>query len=102
MAISEFEEHELETSPADELTSRVVVITGGTRGIGAAISRCLAASGATVAAAYGSNRERAEQFRAELTRAGRPVSIHHGDVGSVEDCRRVVDEVIDEHGDFRV
>jgi NAD(P)-dependent dehydrogenase (short-subunit alcohol dehydrogenase family) len=98
MAISEFEEQQLKSRRGDQFTGRVVVVTGGTRGIGAAISRCLAAGGASVAAAYGVNRVRAEQFQSELTRGGKPVSIHRGDVGSADDCQRIIDEVIDHHG----
>jgi NAD(P)-dependent dehydrogenase (short-subunit alcohol dehydrogenase family) len=97
MAISELEEQQLQ-HPRSPSTGRVVVVTGGTRGIGAAISRCLAENGAIVAAAYGANRERAEQFQSELTRAGKTVSIHRGDVGSAEDCERIIGEVIDHHG----
>ena len=98
MAISEFQEYPLEAPQNDDLTGRVVIVTGGTRGIGAAISRRLAARGATVAAAYGANRDRAEQFQSELAEAGKPVSIHRGDVSGAEDCRRIVGEVTDRHG----
>ena len=71
---------------------RVALVTGGTRGIGAAISLGLAEAGATVAAGYSSNRERAEAFGAAIG------SVHQGNVGNPEDCRRVVGEVIDRHG----
>jgi NAD(P)-dependent dehydrogenase (short-subunit alcohol dehydrogenase family) len=98
MAISEFEEFEQRTAPGDQSSARVVVVTGGTRGIGAAISRCLAADGAIVAASYAANRERAEQFQSDLVRAGTRISIHHGDVSSASESRRIVDEVIDRHG----
>jgi NAD(P)-dependent dehydrogenase (short-subunit alcohol dehydrogenase family) len=98
MAISEFEEFEQQTAQEGRLSGRVVVVTGGTRGIGAAISRCLAEDGATVAAAYAANRKRAEQFQSELARGGTTSSIHHGDVGSAAESRRIIDEVIDRHG----
>ncbi|HEV2604527.1 MAG TPA: acetoacetyl-CoA reductase [Microvirga sp.] len=45
--------------------ARVAVVTGGTRGIGAAISRGLKAAGYQVAANYGGNDEAANKFKAE-------------------------------------
>jgi acetoacetyl-CoA reductase/3-oxoacyl-[acyl-carrier protein] reductase len=80
------------------LEGRVAFVTGGTRGIGAAISRSLATHGATVAAGYGHNHDRAAELQAELSESGARVSIHSGDVGSPEDCRRSIQEVIERHG----
>jgi acetoacetyl-CoA reductase len=77
---------------------RVAIVTGGTRGIGAAITEALSADGAHVAAGYSRNRESAEKFAAGLAERGRSVSIHQGNVGDPEDCRRVVDEVLEAHG----
>jgi NAD(P)-dependent dehydrogenase (short-subunit alcohol dehydrogenase family) len=96
MAISDLEQ--TYGSSPDQLAGRVVVVTGGTRGIGAAISRCLSACGATVAAAYGTNHERAEEFQSELALTGKTVSIHRGDIGSAKACQRIVREVLDHHG----
>ncbi len=76
----------------------VVFVTGGTRGIGAAICRSFAEQGACVAAGYGGNAERAEHFLAELESHGATASIHRGNVGSAEDCRRTIEEVIARHG----
>ena len=45
--------------------ARVALVTGGTRGIGAAISKALKAAGYTVAANYGGNDEAAAKFKAE-------------------------------------
>ena len=83
-----------------KLRGRVAFVTGGTRGIGATIIKSLASQGATVAAGYGRNTEQAQKFLAELSTAadGAEVSVHQGDVGSGEDCRRTIQEVIDRHG----
>ncbi|HZE06134.1 MAG TPA: 3-oxoacyl-ACP reductase family protein [Solirubrobacteraceae bacterium] len=80
------------------LHGRVAFVTGGTRGIGAAICRSLAEQGAEVAAGYGSNRDAAESFIHTLNQDGLHPTIHQGNVGSAEDCRRTVNEVIDQHG----
>jgi acetoacetyl-CoA reductase/3-oxoacyl-[acyl-carrier protein] reductase len=80
------------------MTGRVVFVTGGTRGIGAAITRSFAEQGAIVAAGYGRNAEHANELVAQLREHGVEASIHQGNVGSAEDCRRTVSEVIDQHG----
>jgi len=77
---------------------RVVFVTGGTRGIGAAISRSFGEQGAVVAAGYGRDAEHAEQLRAGLEADGINASVHQGNIGSAEDCRRTVAEVIERHG----
>lgn len=77
---------------------RVALVTGGTRGIGAAIIGALAADDVHVAAGYSKNREAAENMAAKLAADGHAVSLHQGNVGLHEDCERVVAEVLELHG----
>ena len=85
----------------DKLAGRVAFVTGGTRGIGAAIAHSLANQGATVAVGYNRDRDSADQFVADMLTKTRPhgasASAHRGIVGSSGDCRRTIAEVIDEH-----
>lgn len=83
----------------DKLRHRVAFVTGGTRGIGAAICRSLASQGAVLAAGYAGNEEAARKFRdAFAATYHTPVSIHRGNVAEPNDCRRTIDEVIAAHG----
>src|ERR1700758_631096 len=77
---------------------RVALVTGGSRGIGAAIIAALAADGVQVAAGYSNNRDAASEMAAKLSIEGHTVSLHQGNVGKPEDCQRVVTEVLADHG----
>jgi NAD(P)-dependent dehydrogenase (short-subunit alcohol dehydrogenase family) len=78
--------------------SRVALVTGGTRGIGKAITFALAESGVHVAASYLSNEAAATTARDKAVAEGGSVSIHQMDVGNPDDCLRYVQEVIDRYG----
>src|ERR1043166_3275001 len=61
--------------------SRVAVVTGGTRGIGEAISVALKSAGYKVAASYAGNDEAAAKFKAETG-----INVYKWDVSSYEAC----------------
>jgi len=81
-----------------DLTGRVALVTGGTRGIGAAICHALCADGAVVAAGYSSNQARADELRQAIEADGGTLSLHQGNIGDADDCARVVKDVISQHG----
>lgn len=72
------------------MSGKTVLITGGSRGIGAAAARAFAAEGYRVAVGYLHSRDRAEALAAEI--GGMAV---RADVGEEEQVREMVDKVLD-------
>ncbi|MGD0420998.1 MAG: acetoacetyl-CoA reductase [Xanthobacteraceae bacterium] len=67
---------------------RVAIVTGGTRGIGAAICKALKAAGYSVAAGYAGNDEAAQKFKAETG-----IAIYKWTVASYEDCVQALKQI---------
>ena len=82
----------------NDMNERVALVTGGTRGIGAAISMHLAQHGARIAAVYNRDASAADAFAREASDKGLSVSLHQADVGNPGDCQRVVHEVLRQYG----
>ena len=74
---------------------KTALITGGSRGIGAATARTLARAGYAVAINYHHSRREAEDLAAELAAEGRPALAVQADVSDPEQVRRMVDNVLD-------
>jgi acetoacetyl-CoA reductase len=77
--------------------ARVAVVTGGTRGIGAAISKALNGAGYKVAASYGGNDETAKKFTAETG-----INVYKWDVSSYEACVAGLTQVVADLGPVEV
>ncbi|MCU0331479.1 MAG: 3-oxoacyl-[acyl-carrier-protein] reductase [Candidatus Kapabacteria bacterium] len=73
---------------------KVVVVTGGSRGIGEAIVRRLASEGAIVHATYNSNPERANGIAADIAAAGGTVVFHQVDVADEQSVGSFVTAVL--------
>jgi 3-oxoacyl-[acyl-carrier protein] reductase len=86
---------ELETSAPQPLADRVVLVTGASRGIGAAIACRLDSAGARVAINYRSDEAAAGQVAATLARPG---SQWRADIADPEQCAALIEGVYAEHG----
>jgi acetoacetyl-CoA reductase len=81
-----------------DMTGQVALVTGGVRGIGRSICERLYARGVKVAAGYSGNKEAAQRFADDHPGS----SVHQGNIGSHEDCERVIREVLDTHGQLDI
>src|SRR5271154_1119014 len=77
--------------------ARVAVVTGGTRGIGAAISKALKAAGYQVAATYHGNDEAAEKFKSDTG-----IHVYKWDVGDFEACATGLAQVAQDLGPVEI
>lgn len=74
------------------ISGKIALITGGTRGIGAAAGISLARAGADVALAARRIDAQAQQVRAEIQKLGRRCELIQADIGKPADAARCVDE----------
>jgi 3-oxoacyl-[acyl-carrier protein] reductase len=84
------------------LSGKVVLVSGGSRGIGAAIAKMMAKAGATVALTYGTRRQDALRTAHEIARRGSECLIVGADVSRSKDVNRAVKTVLNHFGKIDV
>ena len=80
-----------------DFKDQVVVVTGGTRGIGRGISEAFLQSGATLIATYHSNDEKAEEFRRDYIGFSKKIDLQRFDISDYDQVERFFNYIDDKY-----
>src|SRR6185312_16040827 len=80
------------------LSGKVALVTGGSRGIGAATARALAEKGANVAISYSASPEKADAVVRDLTKLGVRAAAFKADQANEAEVERLVTKVVEQFG----
>ena len=82
--------------------NKVVIVTGGSRGIGASIVKELAHSGYNVVLNYNKSEDAAKQIKEELISSGKTVDIYKADIRNREEVKSLIEFTIKKYGKIDV
>jgi 3-oxoacyl-[acyl-carrier protein] reductase len=85
-----------------KLDGKVAVVTGASKGIGAAIAKSFAAEGASVVVNYATSKEGAEKVVSSITAAGGKAVAVKGDVSKAADAKAIIDKAVETYGHLDV
>lgn len=84
----------MEENKEKNITNKVVLVTGGSRGIGAAIVEKLAKKGYIVILNYNKSEESAKRIQQELLQIGKNIEIFKADVSKREEVKRLIQFIL--------
>jgi len=93
---------ELRENTMSKLTGKVAVVTGASKGIGAAIAKSLGAEGASVVVNYASDKAGADKAVDAISKAGGKAIAVQGDVSKAADAQGIIDAAIKNFGKLDV
>jgi len=82
----------------EDLKDKVVLVTGSSTGIGAAVAKAFGANGATVTVHYNNSKSEADNVASEIERSGGKATVMQGDVTDSTVCTRLVDDTVNRFG----
>jgi len=85
-----------------DLENKVILVTGASRGIGAAVAKALGANGATVIINYLNSRDKAEEVLHDISKSGGKGSIYQADVRDARSVQGMVEMILNTFGTLDV
>jgi len=85
-----------------DLTGKIALVTGASRGLGQGIAHCLAKAGAHVVVNYVSSKEKAIRVAEEIRELGREALVLQGDVGKEDDVKNIFESIKKEFGQLHI